>query len=262
MNAFINWMEESKTFDEVSETYDLYRPSYPDALINKVIEVSEVDSTSRLLEIGAGSGKATELFINRDLNVHCIEQGPNLVEKGCLKFKETNQVTYECIAFQDWEVEEDTYDLVFSAQAFHWIPKPKGYKNLAKTLKQNGHMMIFWNKYINTGDEVSTELSKLLKEHKLLNMLNNKELETFKNRTYDGIFTTDRFKEIEIFEYPWQSEYSYNDFINFLSTTNRYISLESQEKQEVNVRLMEIFSKYNYKITLNFNAVLFSARKC
>jgi len=261
MNAVIDWLEESKTFDRVSDTYDLYRPSYPDVLINKIIEKSAIDSSSKLLEIGAGSGKATELFVNRDLNIHCIEQGENLAQKGRDKFKEINQVSYECVAFQDWEVHEKTYDLAFSAQAFHWIPKPQGYKTLVKALKQNGQMMIFWNKCVNSGDEVSVDLSKLLKEYKILNMLAKKDMKTFKNRTYDGIVTTDLFKEIEIFDYPWEREYSFNDFINFLSTTNGYISLESQKKYIFNERLRELFFEYNDKVIFNFNAVLFSARK-
>lgn len=261
MNAVIDWLEESKMFDTVSDTYDLYRPSYPDALINKIIELSKVNTESNLLEIGAGSGKATELFVNKGLKVHCIEHGPKLVEKGLAKFSQQDQVSYECVAFQDWDIQMNTYDLAFSAQAFHWIPKPKGYKTLVKALKEHGQMMIFWNKYINNASEVSVQLSSLLKEYKVLNMLTNKELETFKNRTYDGIYTTDLFKDIQIHEYPWQLEYSYNDFINFLTTTNSYIGLDSQDKHVLNVRLMELFSEHNYKIMFDFNAVLFSANK-
>lgn len=261
MNAVIDWMEESKQFDKVADTYDLYRPSYPDALINKIIELSDIDETSKLLEIGAGSGKATELFVNKDFNIHCIEQGVKLVEEGIKKFEASDQVSFECVAFQDWDINENAYDLAFSAQAFHWIPKPQGYKTLVKALKQDGQMMIFWNKYINKGDDISNELSDLLKENKILHMLKDKDLETFKNRTYDGIYTTDLFEDIQIHEYPWSKEYSYSDFINFLSTTNVYIGLESQERHVLNVRLMELFSEHNYKITLNFQAVLFSARK-
>lgn len=262
MNAIIDWIEESKKFDEVAETYDLYRPSYPGALINRIIEKTKVDASSKLLEIGSGSGKATELFVDKELNIHCIEQGPNLVKRGINKFIETDQVSFECVAFQDWKVDQSSYDVVFSAQAFHWVPKPQGYKTLAKALKDNGQMMIFWNKYVNNGDEVSKELASILKENKILSMLNNKEIEKYKNRTYDGIYTTDLFEEIEIDEYPWSKEYSYKDFINFLSTTNSYIGLESQDRHILNVRLMELFSKHDYKITFNFLAILFSARKC
>ena len=262
MNVLIDWIEESKKFDLVSDTYDLYRPSYPQALINQIMLTSNIDNLSKILEVGAGSGKATELFVNKDLNIHCIEHGPNLVKKGLDKFKDINQVSYECVAFQDWEIQEYAYDLIFSAQAFHWVPKPQGYKTLAKALKDQGQMMIFWNKYVNTGDEISVELASILKEYKILYMLDNKEMETYRNRTYDGIYTTDLFKEIEIFDYPWEMEYSYNDFINFISTMNTYISLENQEKDVLNMRLMELFSKINYKITFNYNAILFSARKC
>ena len=262
MSVLLDWVEESKKFDQMFETYDLYRPSYPEALINKIILKSNIDKQSKVLEVGAGSGKATELFVDRGLKIHCIEQGPNLVNKGLDKFKDLDQVSYECVSFQEWEIEENTYDMIFSAQAFHWIPKPQGYKTLAKALKDKGQMMIFWNKYVNLGDKVSAELAGLLKEFKILTMLDHKEMETYRHRTYDGIYTTDLFEEIEIFEYPWELEYSYHDFINFLTTMNTYISLASQKKHSLNVGLMELFSKNNDKIIFNFDAVLFSARKC
>jgi broad specificity phosphatase PhoE len=54
--------KESEMFDQAAEYYDSFRPSYPKEIIDKIINATGVNSNSRLLEIGAGSGKATELF--------------------------------------------------------------------------------------------------------------------------------------------------------------------------------------------------------
>lgn len=67
-------------WDEVARTYDEARPSYPDQLIEDIIEKARLSPYDRLLEIGAGTGKATIMFVERGFRVHCIEPGPNPAE--------------------------------------------------------------------------------------------------------------------------------------------------------------------------------------
>jgi len=42
-------------FGEVADLYDRVRPSYPDALVDDVVELSGVDVSGRALEVGAGT---------------------------------------------------------------------------------------------------------------------------------------------------------------------------------------------------------------
>jgi len=291
MNFIPDWIEESKKFDLVADIYDLYRPSYPEEMITDLTELSKISTGSSILEIGAGSGKATDCFLGSDkamdcssssdeatdfslgsgeatdcssgsgYKMTCIEQGEHLVAKARDKYKDFKNVTFVCSPFQDWEVSDNKFDLAFAAQSFHWIPKPLGYKKIAKSLKENGVMALFWNKYINQGDSVSNELAALLREYKVLSMIEEKGLQTFKHRTIDGIATTNLFEETDVYQYPWKSEYTFNEFMNFISTGNGYISLDAQDKQVLSIRLMEIFSKNDYKINMNLNCVLFVVRK-
>ncbi len=46
------WKEQSKTFNEAAEYYDKYRPSYPQELINDLIDKAELTEESKILEIG------------------------------------------------------------------------------------------------------------------------------------------------------------------------------------------------------------------
>lgn len=86
----MDWKKESEMFDQMADYYDKYRPSYPNEIIDTLIKQTKLTNGSKLLEIGAGSGKATELFVNKGFEILCIEPGANLVKRGNERFKGEN----------------------------------------------------------------------------------------------------------------------------------------------------------------------------
>ena len=54
--------QRSRTFDEVADLYDRFRPGYPAALADDVIRLSGIPAGGRILEIGC-SPHETERFI-------------------------------------------------------------------------------------------------------------------------------------------------------------------------------------------------------
>lgn len=119
----MNWEEESKRFNAAADYYDIYRPSYPSELINLIEKNAKLSPQSKLLEIGAGSGKASELFLNRGYELLCIEPGPQLAELGTKKHSD-KKVEFVVARFENWAEPSNYFDLAFSAQAFHWVPQP------------------------------------------------------------------------------------------------------------------------------------------
>lgn len=253
--------KESQKFDESASFYDKYRPSYPKEVINSIISISRIGDKAKILEIGAGSGKATELFVNRGYNLTCIELGKNLAQKGIEKFKDTGQVEYIVGRFEEVNGLEDDYDLAISAQAFHWVEKPLGFKKLSETLKPNSYCALFWNKYINDGSTLANELSEICKEYGVLYMLNHKELIEASEKEIKGIEESGFFNNIRFIEYPWQQEQNLEEFINFLSTGNGYIGMNDERKKELKVKLNDIFEKNGGKITRQFNCILYIFQK-
>lgn len=72
-------------FDLAAEYYDNFRPGYPKEIIETLVMNTRLNNTSRTLEIGAGSGKATDFFKNYGFSIKCIEPGENLVKNGNIK---------------------------------------------------------------------------------------------------------------------------------------------------------------------------------
>jgi len=57
--------EQRLAFGRVAKLYDRVRPSYPDAVIDAVLAFAGLRPGARILEIGAGTGKATMLLAER-----------------------------------------------------------------------------------------------------------------------------------------------------------------------------------------------------
>lgn len=77
-------MKRNESFDKMASLYDKIRPSYPEQLIEDIISKAQITSIARLLEIGAGTGKATVQFAEKGITIDCIEMGESLAE--VLKF--------------------------------------------------------------------------------------------------------------------------------------------------------------------------------
>ena len=49
--------------------------------------------------------------------------------------------------FEDWPLEEETFELVVSATAFHWVDPAIRYRKSAQALRPAGSLALLWNAY-------------------------------------------------------------------------------------------------------------------
>ncbi|HEX7713431.1 MAG TPA: class I SAM-dependent methyltransferase [Bacillota bacterium] len=235
----IDWNEESKRFDEAADYYDVYRPSYPQAVIDWLIENAGIRPQDKLLEIGAGSGKATELFVERGYELVCIEPGENLAKTGLRKFSGSHRVSYVVTRFEEWDEAENSFDFAFSAQAFHWVPKPIGFEKCARALKSRKYLALFWNWYPLGKDPVFNELTPVLRDYQLAIPSSDDEIEARVVSETDQINQSRRFKNPAVFRFPWEKRYEAEEYIGLLRTGNDYLRLQPSDREglENGVRL-------------------------
>lgn len=256
-----DWETEGKRFNQVATIYDKYRPSYPNELIERIIITSGIKKEDKIIEVGAGSGKATELFVQKGFKLTCIEPGENLARIGSERFKEFGKVEYIVTRFEEWDGLGQIYDLAISAQAFHWVPKPVGYKKLAEALKENKYIALFWNMYVNYDNEFVNELAAICKEYSVIWMDKKEEIDNRISDIKQDIIDSNYFSEVQVYEYPWEIEDTCEDFINFLRTGNGYIGLSDEFKLEFDRQITDVFNRAGGRIKRRFNCVLFLSKK-
>ena len=251
------WREQSKTFDEAADYYDRYRPGYPEELADCMVRETGIVKGSRILEIGAGSGKATELFAGKGYEILCIEPGENLAEAGRRKFSHTNDVSFHVSRFEEWEEKKGYFDLAISAQAFHWVPKPAGFEKCASALKPGGYIGLFWNLYLHNGSPADNQLSKL-------NIAPFYTAEGCKQRIrqhVEEIKTSGYFKAPAVFEFPWKCTYNAEEYVGFARTGNAYLSLGAEERNRLDEKIRDIVGQNGGVIERPYLCVLFLAQK-
>lgn len=110
-------MELRETFDTVAELYERARPVYPDELVDDLVAAAGLDRTSRVLEIGCGTGQLTRALVARGIDVTCVEAGPRMAEIARRTAPGARIVVQR---FEDWQPDA-VYDAVCCATAWHWL---------------------------------------------------------------------------------------------------------------------------------------------
>lgn len=131
------------TFDNVVSIYDAARPLYPERLLKDVQEFSGITRYDRALEVGAGTGQATDLFLPSIDKLDIVEVGDNQVKYLKEKYQSKKVCTYKAY-FEDFD-SDNSYDLIFSATAFHWVEEEIGYPKAWNLLRPGGTMAVFWH---------------------------------------------------------------------------------------------------------------------
>ena len=151
-------------FDGVAEAYDAARPGYPPELVDAAIEAGRLDGASRILEIGSGTGKLTELLVARGLRVHAVEPGANLTEAARRRLGDTDAVRFAQVTFEDAALPHGAYDAIFSATAFHWVEPRVGWAKAARTLAPGGLLALLTHVGVADEDERSGRLEREFEE--------------------------------------------------------------------------------------------------
>lgn len=114
-------------------------------LIDDIITKTGIEKEARLLEIGAGTGKATISFAEQGYSIYANEIGWDMAEilrDKCLTYP---KVLIDVLPFEEWKAPDHRkFDLIYCAQAFHWIDKDIKYKKCHELLKDHGHLALFW----------------------------------------------------------------------------------------------------------------------
>ena len=133
------------TFNTVADAYGKIRPGYPDELYQALFAYAPLGDFSRAAEIGIGGGQATLPVLRTGCTLTAVEYGNQLAQLCREKFSDYPRFSVITARFEDAELPDDSFDLVYSASAFHWIPEETGYPKVFRMLKPGGAFARFAN---------------------------------------------------------------------------------------------------------------------
>ena len=142
MAAVKEW---SESFDGVASAYEMFRPGYAEELYRAIFTYAHVNATSRVLEIGPGSGQATAPVLETGCHLTAVEPGAHFSRRLQEKFRAYPRFSVINGKFEEVPLQAQSFDLIFAATAFHWIPEEAGYEKVYALLKEGGTVARFAN---------------------------------------------------------------------------------------------------------------------
>jgi SAM-dependent methyltransferase len=136
-------MELRATFDAVAEVYDAVRPGYPEPLFDEIADRAGLAPGDPVLEVGCGSGQATEGLHERAYAITALDPGRSLIQAARRRFAGRDDVAFVTARFEDWPVSRGAYRRVAAAQSWHWVAPQIGFEKAAQALRPDGWLAVF-----------------------------------------------------------------------------------------------------------------------
>lgn len=213
-----------RIFGEIADLYDEVRPEYPRQMAADVLEWSELPEDARLLEIGCGTGKATRLFAPYGHSMTCIDPAGGMLDVARRTCAEFPKVEFAEAKFEEWTLPGTPFDLVYSAQAFHWIEPVSGLRQVADALRSGGAFSLFWH----VSSRPDTPLRRALDDvyAKFRSKLKSPARGEKNTKLWPEVVRdSGHFTDIETGKYEWVAEYDADTWVRLLQTHSNHRSL-------------------------------------
>lgn len=129
-------------FDRAAQAYTKGRPDYPSQALDFLASDLGFGPSTRLLDVGAGTGKFTHLLAQRRWNVTAVEPVAGMRAEFQKQVPDVKifEGSAESLPFQD-----GAFDAVVVAQAFHWFRGREALREFHRVLAPGGRLVLIWN---------------------------------------------------------------------------------------------------------------------
>jgi SAM-dependent methyltransferase len=128
----------ARSFDWVADAYDRARPSYPTEAVDWLVGRGR----SRILELGAGTGKLTEQLLGASHEVVATDPSEPMLRRLVGRAPSAHPVLAAAEAIP---LVTRCADAVVCAQAFHWFDLDRAIPEIARVLRPGGVLALVWN---------------------------------------------------------------------------------------------------------------------
>ncbi|MGC1238318.1 MAG: class I SAM-dependent methyltransferase [Acidimicrobiales bacterium] len=257
--------ERRDVFGEAVEQYANARPGYPEGLIDDVLAYG--DPASDILEVGAGTGKATVAFAARGVALTCLEPDPRMAARLALECAAFSNVSIINSRFENW-VAPTTYDVMIAAQSWHWVDRARRWDLAHRAVHRGGAIALFWNRYIVSNDELRRELEGIDRRFHVDNGFspNGVTTEAFPDEivleegwpAYD-LASDARFEDLVSRRYRRTQVFATATYLDLLASTSSYRIMDDDARDALMLEVASVTEEHGGELELCIITDLFLA---
>jgi SAM-dependent methyltransferase len=221
-----------KTFTEDAALYDRYRPGYPARLLSDLVGLAGLGSSSRVLEIGCGTGQLTVPLARLDCAIVGVELGAEMAAAARRNLAGFPRAEVVVSAFEDWALPATRFDAVVSATAFHWVDPGVRVLKAADALRVGGVLAVVSTHHVAGGTEAFfAEVQGCYERFDPATPPGLRlsagadvpaEVEEFER--------SGRFGEVRVCRYEWDQGYTTSEYLNLLLTYSGHRDMPAEAR--------------------------------
>ena len=250
-------MEFRRIFDTIPEPFDKYRPRYCEELCEDLIRYARLTTDSSVLEIGPGTGQATDPILAVGCDYHAVELGENLCEVMKRKYSHLPNFNIVNDDFITYDFGDRKFDMIYSAATIQWIPEQIAFSKTFDLLVPGGTlaMMLTQSDYKSTNEPLYDRIQQVYSEYFKPEIEYTNGSFKYTNAQAYG------YVDFERREFYGMREFNADDYVGYCGTHCTHIVISDAYKEKFFNGLREAVSEFGGKVIFKDTYVLYLAKK-
>jgi len=251
--------EVAESFGDDPARYDRARPSYPAALVQRIVETSPGRD---LLDVGTGTGIVARLFQAAGCTVLGVE-----ADERMAAFARKAGTEVEVGTIEAWDPAGRAFDAMVAGQAWHWVDPVAGAAKAAAALRPGGLFAAFWNVQ-QPSPEAAAAFAEAYRRHvpgfppSRPGFGAVRAYSDVCERAAQGLRATDgAFGEPEIWRFEWDQTYTRDEWLDVVPTHGGHSLIPEEQRNALLAALGDAIDELGGGFEMHYTTLAVTATR-